>query len=309
MMDLYSIGELLIDFIPGSEPFSYIRKAGGAPANVAIAVAKNGLKAGMCCSVGADDFGRFLMATLDEHGVKAFHPQLCEEAVTTMAIVTLAPDGDRSFTFVRKPGADMLLEENDVKEADIADSVIVHAGSVTLSATPVDKATVRALRLGHELGKLVSFDVNYRDVMWDTKDDCTAYVKQILPYVDLLKISDEEVDMLGGEENILSVMAEYGITVVVETLGSKGARCFFGGETFDVPGRKAVCVDATGAGDAFWGGFLSSLRIQGVEKTEQLTREILEKAMTYGNVSGWICVQSKGAIEALPTRAQIEAHL
>ena len=236
MMDLYSIGELLIDFIPGSEPFSYIRKAGGAPANVAIAVAKNGLKAGMCCSVGADDFGRFLMATLDEHGVKAFHPQLCEEAVTTMAIVTLAPDGDRSFTFVRKPGADMLLEENDVKEADIADSVIVHAGSVTLSATPVDKATVRALRLGHELGKLVSFDVNYRDVMWDTKDDCTAYVKQILPYVDLLKISDEEVDMLGGEENVLSVMAEYGITVVVETLGSKGARCFFGGETFDVPG-------------------------------------------------------------------------
>ena len=71
----------------------------------------------------------------------------------------------------------------------------------------------------------------------------------------------------------------------------------------------AVCVDATGAGDAFWGGFLSSLRIQGVEKASQLTREILEKAMTYGNVSGWICVQSKGAIESLPTRAQIESHL
>ena len=309
MMDLYSISELLIDFIPGSEPFSYIRKAGGAPANVAIAVARNGLQAGMCCSVGEDDFGRFLMDTLAENGVRAFHPELCKEAVTTMAIVTLAPDGDRSFTFVRKPGADMMLAEEDVKEADIADSVIVHAGSVTLSASPVDKATVRALQLGHEMGKLVSFDINYRNVMWETKDDCTAYVKKILPYVDLLKISDEEVDMLGGEENVLNVMQEYGITVVVETLGSKGARCFFRGETFDVPGRKAVCVDATGAGDAFWGGFLSSLRIQGMEKPEQLTREILEKAMTYGNVSGWICVQSKGAIESLPTRAQIESHL
>jgi len=309
MMDLYSIGELLIDFIPGSEPFSYIRKAGGAPANVAIAVARNGLQTGMCCSVGEDDFGRFLMETLKENGVKAFHPELCKEAVTTMAIVTLAPDGDRSFTFVRKPGADMLLDEADVKEADIADCVIVHAGSVTLSASPVDKATVRALKLGHELGKLVSFDINYRDVMWETKDACADYVKKILPYVDLLKISDEEVDMIGGEENVLNVMKENGITVVVETLGSKGARCFFGGEIFDVPGRKAVCVDATGAGDAFWGGFLSSLRIQGVEQAEQLTREILEKAMTYGNVSGWICVQSKGAIESLPTRAQIESHL
>ena len=309
MMDLYSVGELLIDFIPGSEPFSYIRKAGGAPANVAIAVARNGLQAGMCCSVGEDDFGRFLMDTLKENGVKAFHPELCKEAVTTMAIVTLAPDGDRSFTFVRKPGADMLLDEADVKEADIADCVIVHGGSVTLSASPVDKATVRALKLGHELGKLVSFDINYRDVMWESKDACADYVKKILPYVDLLKISDEEVDMIGGEENVLNVMKENGITVVVETLGSKGARCFFGGETFDVPGRKAVCVDATGAGDAFWGGFLSSLRIQGVEKASQLTREILEKAMTYGNVSGWICVQSKGAIESLPTRAQIESHL
>lgn len=309
MMDLYSIGELLIDFIPGSEPFSYIRKAGGAPANVAIAVARNGLQAGMNCSVGEDDFGRFLMATLEENGVKALHPELCKEAVTTMAIVTLTPDGDRSFTFVRKPGADMMLGEADVKEADIADSVIVHAGSVTLSASPVDKATVRALQLGHEMGKLVSFDINYRNVMWETKDDCTAYVKKILPYVDLLKISDEEVDMLVGEENVLNVMEEYGITVVVETLGAKGARCFFGGEIFDVPGRKAVCVDATGAGDAFWGGFLSSLRIQGVEQASQLTREILEKAMTYGNVSGWICVQSKGAIESLPTRETIERYL
>ena len=309
MMDLYSIGELLIDFIPGSEPASYIRKAGGAPANVAIAAARNGLTVGMCCSVGDDDFGRFLMDTLAKDNVKAFHPQLCTEAVTTMAIVTLTEDGDRSFTFVRKPGADMLLAEDDVKEADIADSVIVHAGSVTLSATPVDKATVKALRLGHEMEKLVSFDINYRHVMWDTKDDCTAAVKAILPYVDLLKISDEEVDMLGGEENVPAVMAENGITVVVETLGARGARCFFDGQVFDIPGRKAVCVDATGAGDAFWGGFLSYLRLQNVEKAGQLNRGLLEQAMAYGNVSGWICVQSKGAIESLPTRSQIESHL
>lgn len=310
MMDLYSIGEMVIDFIPGSEPASYIRKAGGAPANVAIAVAKNGLNAAMCCKVGNDGFGRFLMDTLAEYNVKAACPQLCDEAVTTMAFVTLHPDGEREFTFARKPGADMLLAEADVREEDIAASAIVHAGSCSLSAQPEAAATVRALRLGHELGKLVSFDVNYRNVMWN--DDiaaCTAAVMDILPYVDLLKISEEEVEMLGGEAAIPALMAKNGVAVVVETLGSKGARAYFGGEEIEVPGRRAKAVDATGAGDAFWGAFLAKLRLSGVEKAADLTADILREALDYGNVSGCICVQSKGAIASIPTREQIEAYL
>lgn len=309
-MDLFSIGEMVIDFIPGSEPASYIRKAGGAPANVAIAMAKNGLEAGMCCSVGEDAFGSFLMETLRENHVRVLKPQPCAEAITTMAFVTLDADGDRSFTFARKPGADMMLTEADVKEADVEEAVIVHAGSCSLSASPEAEATVRALRLGREKGKLVSFDVNYRNVMWnDDQAACAAKVFEILPYVDILKISEEEVEMMGGEAHLFQLMEQYGLTLVVETLGSRGARCFFQGETIEAPGRKAVCVDATGAGDAFWGGFLSSLRLQGVSQANQLTREILERAMTYGNVGGWICVQSKGAIESLPTRAQIEQYL
>lgn len=310
MMDLYSIGEMVIDFIPGSEPASYIRKAGGAPANVAIAVAKNGLDAAMCCKVGNDGFGRFLMDTLAEYNVKAACPQLCDEAVTTMAFVTLHADGEREFTFARKPGADMLLSEADVREEDIAASAIVHAGSCSLSAQPEAAATVRALRLGRELGKLVSFDVNYRNVMWN--DDiaaCTAAVMDILPYVDLLKISEEEVEMLGGEAAIPALMAKNGVAVVVETLGSKGARAYFGGEEIEVPGRRAKAVDATGAGDAFWGAFLAKLRLSGVEKAADLTADILREALDYGNVSGCICVQSKGAIASIPTREQIEAYL
>ena len=230
-MDLFSIGEMVIDFIPGSEQGSYIRNAGGAPANVAIAVARNGLEAGMCCSVGEDDFGRFLMKTLQDCGVRALHPQLCSSAITTMAFVTLAPDGDRSFTFARKPGADMFLSEEDVKEEDIADAAIIHAGSCSLSASP-------ALRLGREKNKLVSFDVNYRNLMWnDDQDACTAKVLEILPYVDLLKISEEEVEMMGGEKNLPALMERYGLTLVVETLGDDGARCFFKGKVLEIPGR------------------------------------------------------------------------
>ena len=250
-MDLYSIGEMVIDFIPGSEPASYIRKAGGAPANVAIAVSKNGLGASMACKVGDDDFGRFLMDTLAEYNVKAACPELCREAITTMAFVTLAEDGERRFTFARKPGADMLLKEAEVLESDIADAAIVHAGSCSLSAQPEAAATVRALRLGHEMGKLVSFDVNYRNVMWnDDIDACARAVTDILKYVDLLKISEEEVDMIGGEAAIPQLMKDYGIALVVQTLGANGVRAYFGGDYFDVAGRKVKAVDATGAGDA-----------------------------------------------------------
>ena len=310
MKDVYCIGEMLIDFIPGSESASYIRKAGGAPANVAIAVAKNGLAASMCCKVGDDDFGRFLIDTLEEYNVTAASPELCREAVTTMAFVTLEADGERKFTFARKPGADMMLAPADVREEDIEESAIIHAGSCSLSAQPEADATVKALRLGHEKGRLVSFDVNYRNVMW--KDDvnaCTKAVMDILPYVDLLKISEEEVEMMGGEETLKELMEKNGITLIIETLGSEGARAYFGGSSFTVPGRKAKAVDATGAGDAFWGAFLSSLRIQGVEKASDLTEEIIRTAMDYGNVSGCICVQGKGAIASLPTRAQIEEYL
>ena len=310
MKDLYSIGEMVIDFIPGSEPASYIRKAGGAPANVAIAAVKNGLAASMCCKVGDDDFGRFLMDTLREYGVTPACPELCEEAITTMAFVTLMEDGDRRFTFARKPGADMFLSEADVKEEDIADSAIIHAGSCSLSAQPEAAATIRAMRLAHEMGKLVSFDVNYRNVMWkDDVDACVAAVRSVLPWVDLLKISEEEVDMMGGEAAIPTLMRENGIALVIQTLGSKGARAYFGGTSFDVPGRKVKAVDATGAGDAFWGAFLSKLRILGIGNAAELTESAIREALAYGNVSGGICVQHKGAIASIPTRAQIEAVL
>lgn len=309
MTDVYSIGEMVIDFIPGEEEASYIRKAGGAPTNVAIAVVKNGLTASMCCKVGDDEFGRFLMRTLEEYHVTPACPELCREAITTMAFVSLAEDGERVFTFARKPGADMFLSEDDVREEDIENSVIIHAGSCSLSARPVADATVKALRLGHEKGKIVSFDVNYRNLMWE--DDvaaCSAAVKEILPYVDFLKISEEEVEMLGGGDRLPALMRENGIALLVRTLGADGVQAYFRDEIIRVPGHKVKAVDATGAGDAFWGAFLSSLRIQGVKKAEDLTTDIILEAMEYGNISGCICVQGKGAITSIPARAQIEAY-
>lgn len=309
MTDVYSLGEMVIDFIPGSEPASYIRKAGGAPANVAIAVAKNGLQASMCCKVGDDDFGHFLLNTLAKYHVTPASPELCKEAVTTMAFVSLAADGERVFTFARKPGADMFLSEEEVRDEDLENSVITHAGSCSLSAPMVAGATRKALRVGHEKGKLISFDVNYRNLMWHNDlDACTKAVMGILPYVDMLKISEEEVEMLGGEDALPELMKKNQISLLVETLGSEGAQAFLGNQIIRVHGKKVKAVDATGAGDAFWGGFLSCLRFHGVAAVKDLTEDIVKDAMEYGNISGCICVQRKGAIGSIPTREQIEAY-
>ncbi len=310
-MDIITVGEMVIDFIPGTEENSYIRNPGGAPANVAVAAAKNGLKAGMFCKVGDDDFGRFLMQTLRDNQVTPLCPQLCKEAITTMAFVSLTPQGERSFTFARKPGADMFLQAADIKDEYLSECRVLHGGSCSLSKGSAVEATVYALKRAHELGKLVSFDVNYRNVMWDDdKKAASQAVMDILPYVDLMKISEEEVDMIGGRENIHKIMEENHIAVVVETLGAQGAECFFEGTSFLVKGRKAKqIVDTTGAGDAFWGGFLSRLLIKGADRAELFTRECLEDAMEYGNVGGSLCIQSKGAIASLPTRAEIEGYL
>ena len=309
-MDVFSIGEMVIDFIPGKEQGSYIRNPGGAPANVAIAVARNGLKAGFLGKVGDDDFGRFLVKTLEENQVSVLCPKLCEEAVTTMAFVSLDEKGERTFTFARKPGADQMLTVDEIREEDIASAKIIHAGSCSLSKETAASATVYALKKGHEKGKIVSFDVNYRDVMWENKkQEAVQKIFDILPYVDFLKVSQEEIDMIGGQDAIAGLMESQHIALVVETLGAEGAQCYFGRQIIRTFGRKGNAVDATGAGDAFWGGFLSSLLLQGVDSVEKLTEENIRNAMEYGNVSGWLCVQHKGAISSLPTKEQIVKYL
>ncbi len=309
MTKLLSVGEMVIDFLPGDEEGSYIRKAGGAPANVAIAVSRQGCEASFCGMMGDDDFGHFLYKTLLDNGVQPVVTELTGKAITTMAFVSLDEYGDRSFTFARKPGADMFLTKDHVTDAALDSATVVHAGSCSLSARTAAEATVYALRESHTRGKLVSFDVNYRNLMWD--DDqaaCTEAVMQILPYVDLLKISDEEADMLGGEVNIPALMAEKNIALVVETLGGKGARFYWNGIVSEVPTLKANCVDTCGAGDAFWGGFLTHLMKSGITSTAELTEKVIRCAIQHGNIAGWLCVQQKGAIESLPNAEDVEHY-
>lgn len=305
MLQLLCVGEMVIDFLPGDEDGMYIRKPGGAPANVAVAAARNSIRSGFCGTVGNDDFGRFLLDTLRSNHVEVLCPQLVDEAVTTMAFVSLDSEGERHFTFARKPGADMFLTCADVDAALGRGADIVHAGSCTLSSGSAAEATAYAVCQGKALGKLVSFDVNYRSLMWNNdREGCARAVGELLPMIDFLKISEEETDIIGMP--IEEAAQKYQIAAAVQTLGAEGAKCVWNGKTLFAPGRKAHCVDATGSGDAFWGSFLSCILHEGVRSTQDLTEDILMKALKYGNVAGWLCVQKKGAMESLPTRQEIQ---
>ncbi len=307
--DIICAGEMLMDFTPAKEPYTYTANPGGAPANVAVAAARNGLSTAFLGLLGNDDFGKRLKATLENEGIRLLCQELTDKAVTTLAFVTLYEGGERSFTFVRKPGADILLSPEDVNEEDIAACRLFHAGSFSLSDSPAREAVALGMRLAHDMGKIVSFDVNYRDSIWQDMDRCRDEIFKLLPFIDLLKISDEELFFVGGEENIPALMEKHNITVLIETLGSKGAKYYFKGKEKFIPGLKVQAVDATGAGDAFWGGFLGRLLMFHISSPKDITEEMVETALIYGNISGGLCVEKMGGIPAIPTREEISRRL
>ena len=308
-MKVLCVGEILIDFTPRLDiANSYVANPGGAPANVAVSVQKCGGQAGFLGKTGDDAFGKMLVKTLENEGVQVLCPEPATEAVTTLAFVSLDENNDRSFTFVRKPGADLLLSEEDVRAIDIADWDIIHAGSVSQSGAPEREAVLLALEKAKEHGKLVSFDVNYRETIW-SKADCAKQVERVLPYVDLLKISEAELDFVGGEENIPTFMAQHDIAVVILTLGGEGSNIYFKQECQSMPARKVPVADTTGAGDSYWGAFLCRLLAQGVRTITDITMEKLVSAGTYGTISSSICVQRPGGIPALASKDEIEKEL
>lgn len=225
-MDIICMGEMLIDFTPGKEERSYVCNPGGAPANACIAIARNGLETGFLGRLGNDDFGKLLKKTLEDNQVKMLCPELTDKAVTTLAFVTLYEGGERSFTFCEKTGRRYYAGCERHHRRNACRYKMLHAGSFGMSADPSRTAHFEAMKLAKKLGKLISYDVNYRNMIWSF-EDAKKVVDEVLPYVDLLKISDEELDFVGGEANIPAMMKENQISVVIETLGAKGAKFFF----------------------------------------------------------------------------------
>lgn len=314
MSAILTVGELLIDLtqthIDEGGVRHYAANPGGAPANVAVAAARLGAGAGFIGKVGADTYGDDLQAVLERSGVEVSGLYRTDKALTTQAVVSVAPSGERSFAFYRSPGADTLLTEQEVARALAPLPRVVHFGSVSLTAEPARSATLAAGRLARQGGALVSYDPNYRANLWPDEKTAVDWMQKPLPMVDLLKISDEELPLLTGLEDPeagTAALRKYGIRLIVVTLGAKGVFYRLGDATGTIPGVKVKVADTNGAGDTFLGALLSRLVLRGAEPLEGLTGPELEEMLSFANRAAALTCTRSGAIPAMPTLEEVEA--
>ncbi len=310
MMDITAIGEILIDLTQTGRSESgvplFAANPGGAPANVAVAAARLGSKTAFIGKVGRDSFGTYLRQVLAENQVDESGMQE-GSTPTTMAIVSVDGSGERSFRFIR--GADCEMVPEDVDEALAQNSKILHFGSVSLTQGVARSATIFTARAAHRAGVLVSYDPNYRPALWRTNRDALEWMTLPLPLVDIIKLSEEELPLLTGSEDLEEgsrILAEGGISLVMVTLGAAGAFCRWKGESFTVPGAPAKVADTNGAGDTFLGAVLSRLCRRGEKPLEGLERPELEEILAFANRAASATCSRSGAIPAMPTLAELE---
>lgn len=312
-MDITAIGEVLIDLTQtGVNEYGvpvFAANPGGAPANAAVAAARLGARTAFLGKVGEDGFGAYLTQVLRENGVDVSGLRK-DEAPTTMAIVSVDGTGERDFRFVR--GADSRLTEGEVDLELIRESIFLHCGAVSLTAPTAREATLYAARKAHEMGVLVSYDPNYRQALWSSREEAMEWMKKPLPMVDVLKIAEEELPLLAGTDDLekgTAWLQRLGISLIMVTLGSEGAFYRLGETTGRVPGRKVQVADTNGAGDTFLGAVLSRLCRRQPGPLEGLGAAELEEVLNFANRAAALTCSRSGAIPAMPTAQELEAEV
>ena len=316
MKDLVTIGEILIDLTYSGRDKGvpvYTANPGGAPANVAVAAARLGADAAFIGKVGRDYYGDFLRATLTENGVDISGMLVDNDAPTTLAVVSVSETGERSFSFYRRNCADTLLSSEEISTELLGNTRFLHFGSVSLTDDPARTATLFAAQKAKELGAVVTYDPNYRANLWNSEEEAVERMKSVLGFVDILKISDEELPLLTGTddpvEGTRQLSDTYGISLILLTLGPDGAFYRRGEETGKAEGFKVKVADTNGAGDTFFGSFLSRMIALGIYRHEQLTSEQLYESVRTANLAASLTTSRHGAIPAMPDLKELEDKL
>lgn len=307
-MKIICIGEALIDFTPYQKEGTYIRNFGGAPANVAVTASKLGQNAWFIGKVGNDLFGEYIVKELEAQRVDVRYVALTDHACTTLSFVHLSKEGERSFSFIRKPGADLLLSEEDIPDDYCRQGDIVHFGSAQLMSGEGRRAIRKAVRIARECKAVVSFDPNYRALQWASEEEAKARISEFMKYADIVKVSDEEVTWLTGDgdaKQALKKLFSKSNALSVMTCGEWGAYYISPEFSGYLSGYPAKVTDTTGAGDAFWGTFLSVL-IQNGCTDGRWPEEVIRRAVRFGNAAGALCVGKKGAIIPDMSRGALE---
>lgn len=312
MKKIFCVGELLIDFVAEkqgsdlSKATEFTKKAGGAPANVACAIAKLGGKGIFLGCVGNDPFGTFLLDVLKTEGVDISLAQV-SDTFTTLAFVSLAEDGERDFVFCR--GADRELVY-DPSLRKILQGNILHLGAATaLLGGSLEKAYGKYLFDALTKEMFISFDPNFRTDLW--KDDEETFIKKCTPFIEkshLCKFSLEEAQLLSGKTDVSKACDHFhkvGTKIITVTLGKEGTLLSVAGTKKIIPSIDVAPVDTTGAGDAFIGCLLYQISDLGNFDPIFEDFQLLENMVSKANKAGALTTTNYGAIAALPTKGQI----
>lgn len=309
MTDITCIGEILIDltqtgFQESGVPL-FAANPGGAPANVAVAAARLGARTAFLGKTGRDGFGRYLRQVLADNGVEAAGLR-DSQLLTTMAIVSVDSSGERDFRFVR--GADNGLTPEEADVSAIADSKILHFGSVSLTPGPAREATLFAVRSARDAHVLVSYDPNYRAALWDSQESAVEWMRTPLSMVDILKLSEEELPLITGTSDLeegTGLLEEQGIGLIMVTLGGNGVFCRWQGQCCHQPGIPVKVADTNGAGDTFLAAVLSRLCKRENGPLEGLDRAELKDILAFANRAAAFTCSRSGAIPAMPALSEL----
>jgi len=308
MADAISMGELLIDFVPvttGTDLLTataFHKAPGGAPANVAVGLARLGVSSALMGKAGEDGFGRFLVKTLTDDGVDVGPLRWSRDTRTPLAFVSLAEDAEREFLFYGDISSGFCRDDVDFDAIEKAR--LVHFGSIGLIPEPSRIATLAAVDAARAKRLDVSFDANLRLDLWPTADAAKEAIHQGIERATIVKLSEEELHFLTNLTDPaegVRLLLHPGLKLVVVTHGKAGCTFVTPDAHGMVPGFKVQPVDTTGAGDAFVAGLLAGI----LEEGGPLTPERLTAMCRFANAAGALATTKRGAIPALPTRAEV----
>ncbi|EPF16918.1 5-dehydro-2-deoxygluconokinase [Cedecea davisae] len=303
---VWVLGDAVVDLLPDGNG-RLLQCPGGAPANVAVGIARLGGSSGFIGRVGDDPFGRFMRKTLASEKVDTTFMHADAQHRTSTVVVSLDEQGERSFTFMVRPSADLFLEPADLPP--FKRGQWLHTCSIALSAEPSRATTFGAMEQIKKAAGTVSFDPNIRPDLWHDSAELQACLTRALLLADVVKLSVEELVFISGQADLRAgiekLASRYNTELLLVTLGKEGVMASYRGEVHHFAARPVVCVDTTGAGDAFVGGLLNALAARGMpENTGQLAQTI-----ELAQLCGALATTAKGAMTALPHREEVEKLL
>ncbi len=300
---VWCLGDAVVDLLP-EMPGRLMQCPGGAPANVAVGVARLGGNSAFIGRVGADPFGEFMRQTLQEEQVDTGAMITDPRHRTSTVVVGLDEQGERSFTFMVRPSADLFLEPGDLPAFGRGEWL--HCCSIALAAEPSRTTTLKAMEQIRAAGGHVSFDLNLRHDLWPDPALLQAVVSEALSHADVVKLSDEELDFLCPEGEaagrMLQLASRYQINLLLVTRGREGVLACYQGRVAHYSTSPVVSVDTTGAGDAFVAGLLWELAKSGLPANESQ----LARALASAQRCGALATTAKGAMTALPWLHQLQ---